>query len=309
MADFAARLRELRKAKKLRQADLAAGIGVAQTTIANYEQHSRFPDEGTLRRLADYLDTSLDYLLGRSELPFPPDQIVEYHKRNAPGPESLSPDAMQYLNELLYGDKERAFAQVISRVRNGMTVQEVYRTVLEPSLKEVGRLWETNEVDVSQEHYFSHATESLMGQLRAYLRVGDTARGTVVLVAVGGELHEIGIRMVSDFLEAAGYHCLYLGINTPTTSIVKAIQDSEADVLAISATLALNTDAVANMIGNVRSATRRTGTKDLKVITGGSAFNMDQTLWRQVGADGYAPCADEAVRLVSRLLGQEQGSE
>ena len=303
MADFAARLRELRKAKKLRQADLAAGVGVAQTTIANYEQHSRFPDEETLRRLADFLNTSLDYLLGRSNLQLAPDQIVEYHNRNAPGPELLSPAAKQYVQEVLYGDKERAFAQVISTVRNGMPVQDVYRTVLEPSLKEVGRLWEMNEIDVSQEHYFSHATESLMGQLRPYLKIAGGNLATVVLVAVGGELHEIGIRMVSDFLEAAGYRCLYLGVNTPTASIVKALQDTSAEVLAISATLAFNTDAVTNMIRHVRSVTRRSRTPDVKIIAGGSAFDMDRTLWRLVGADGYARDAEGAVKLVSRLLG------
>ncbi len=49
MAVFASRLRELRTQRKLRQKDLAAKLGVAQTTVANYEQGSRFPGETTHR--------------------------------------------------------------------------------------------------------------------------------------------------------------------------------------------------------------------------------------------------------------------
>jgi transcriptional regulator with XRE-family HTH domain len=67
MADFASRLRELRAQKKLRQKDLAAKLGVAQTTVANYEQGSRFPGETTLEKIADFFDVSMDYLLGRAE--------------------------------------------------------------------------------------------------------------------------------------------------------------------------------------------------------------------------------------------------
>ena len=66
MADISTRLRQLRKERDLRQVDLANDLGIAQTTVANYEQHSRFPDETMLLKLASYFDVSLDYLLGRS---------------------------------------------------------------------------------------------------------------------------------------------------------------------------------------------------------------------------------------------------
>ncbi len=66
-ADFSTRLRELRMTRGLRQKDLAAAMGLAQTTIANYEKKLRFPDEDTLRGIADFFQTSLDYLLGRTD--------------------------------------------------------------------------------------------------------------------------------------------------------------------------------------------------------------------------------------------------
>ncbi len=302
MVDFATRLRELRTARRLRQADLAAAIGVAQTTIANYEQHNRFPDEETLGKIAGYFDVSLDYLLGRSRVELPAERIIQFRYQDAPGPSGLVPDAREYLKLLLSGEKNEAFAFIESRVRSGMSVQEVYRSIFEPALKEVGRLWEINEIDVSQEHYFSRATESLMAQLGPYLRPTNHRRGTIVLVAVGGELHEIGLRMVADFLEGAGFRSVFLGVNTPVAGVVNAVRDSEAHVLAISATLGFSVDTIANMIRRIRWELRRGPHRDLKIITGGQAFSLAPDLWQKVGADGWAPNADEAVDLVARLV-------
>ena len=59
-------LKKLRKDNKLTQKQLADKLGVARTTLANYEQGTRFPDKETLLLIADFFDVSLDYLVGRS---------------------------------------------------------------------------------------------------------------------------------------------------------------------------------------------------------------------------------------------------
>jgi HTH-type transcriptional regulator, competence development regulator len=61
------KLIELRKAKKLRQEDIAKILGIARTTYAMYEQGNREPDFDTLNKIADYFDVTIDHLLGREE--------------------------------------------------------------------------------------------------------------------------------------------------------------------------------------------------------------------------------------------------
>ena len=61
------RIKELRKAKKLTSKELAARLGVAESTMSLYENGKREPDFNTLGRIADILDTDLDYLLGMSD--------------------------------------------------------------------------------------------------------------------------------------------------------------------------------------------------------------------------------------------------
>ena len=67
MVPFPKRLKEARKRKKLRQTDVAEHFAIAYRTYQNYEGGQRRPDFETLVALADYLDVTPDYLLGRTD--------------------------------------------------------------------------------------------------------------------------------------------------------------------------------------------------------------------------------------------------
>ncbi|WP_152417023.1 hypothetical protein [Paenibacillus sp. PAMC 26794] len=47
-----------------------------------------------------------------------------------------------------------------------------------------------------------------------------------------------------------------------------------------------------------------TATAHMKIMVGGYPFNIDHELWKTIGADGYAPGADEAVAVAEQLLAQ-----
>ena len=65
MFPFSERLRILRKDKGLTQEELGEKVGVSNVSISWYESGNRTPDAATLNKLADVLETSTDYLLGR----------------------------------------------------------------------------------------------------------------------------------------------------------------------------------------------------------------------------------------------------
>ncbi|QYU70072.1 helix-turn-helix domain-containing protein [Leptolyngbya sp. 15MV] len=66
---FPARLREARQLRGLNQADLAAKAGMPPASISHFEGGTRKPSFANLRRLAQVLDVTTDYLLGRVESP------------------------------------------------------------------------------------------------------------------------------------------------------------------------------------------------------------------------------------------------
>lgn len=61
-------LKSLRKTAGISQKNLAEAIGVSQQSINKYENHNIEPDIETLKRLADYFRTSIDYLVGHTDI-------------------------------------------------------------------------------------------------------------------------------------------------------------------------------------------------------------------------------------------------
>jgi len=60
-----------------------------------------------------------------------------------------------------------------------------------------------NEVSVAQEHYCTAATQLIMSQLYPHIFAGEKTERTLIATCVAGDLHEIGIRMVSDLFHRA----------------------------------------------------------------------------------------------------------
>jgi transcriptional regulator with XRE-family HTH domain len=66
---FRERLREWRLKRDLTQEELARKAGVPTISVSHFETGHRFPNAESLRRLADALGVSADYLLGRVKEP------------------------------------------------------------------------------------------------------------------------------------------------------------------------------------------------------------------------------------------------
>lgn len=67
---FAQRLKELRKEQGLTQVQFAKRFNISAGTIGNWESGNRTPDTDMLKRIANFFDTTVDYLIGRSDLKF-----------------------------------------------------------------------------------------------------------------------------------------------------------------------------------------------------------------------------------------------
>ena len=62
-------LKKLRKEKDVSQQDVAKALGVSRQVYNNYELEKREPDHKMLVRIADYYGVTVDYLLGRVNVP------------------------------------------------------------------------------------------------------------------------------------------------------------------------------------------------------------------------------------------------
>ena len=74
---FNDKIRYLRKHQELTQAEVADGINILQSTYSNYEQGTREPNLETLKKLANFFDVSIDYLLENDRGLSDTDEIVD----------------------------------------------------------------------------------------------------------------------------------------------------------------------------------------------------------------------------------------
>lgn len=69
MSIFAKRLKTARELRQLSQSQLAEETHLQPSAISHFEIGSRSPSFDNLKRLADALDVTTDYLIGRSDSP------------------------------------------------------------------------------------------------------------------------------------------------------------------------------------------------------------------------------------------------
>jgi methylmalonyl-CoA mutase cobalamin-binding domain/chain len=215
-------------------------------------------------------------------------------------PSFIEPDntlARQFLDLLLQCNRQAASQLILEAVQNGLPVRQVYLQVFQNSQREVGRLWQTNQISVAQEHFCSAATQMVMSQLYPHLFTGERKERRMVMACVGGELHEIGARMVADFLEIEGWDTYFLGANTPPESVINMVNERNADLLGISVTMTFHVSQARELIRKLRQEAGRS----TRVMVGGYPFNLSLDLWKQIGADGFAGDAQAALLEAERL--------
>jgi methanogenic corrinoid protein MtbC1 len=206
----------------------------------------------------------------------------------------LSPLAREYVHALLGGYRQAAGQLVFDAAGRGEPVGQLYLHVLQPALREIGRLWQMSKISIAQEHFCSAATQIVMSQLLPRAVPAARCGCVIVVVCVGGDLHEVGARMVGDFFEMAGWDSYFCGANTPHAAVLQSVVERAADVLAVSATMGHRLHAVQDLTEQVRADAR---CARLRVLVGGHPFSVDPRLWRTVGADGTAADAEAAVAL------------
>lgn len=278
---------------------MLAGRGIPQEDLARNLEVLR---EVLLRELpADQALLAVEYVeIGLRQLPDVSLEIPTRIRQDEP----LAELAGAYLQALLRGERHVASRLVLEAVESGTSVRDIYLHVFQRAQHEVGCLWQANRLSVAQEHYCTAATQLIMSQLYPYVFAGQRNGHTLVATCVAGDLHEIGVRMVSDFFEMDGWDTFYLGANTPTVSLLRTVEERGADLLAVSATMTFHLRAVKELISAVRGTPSG---ERLKILVGGYPFNLSPDLWRIVGADAWGRDALESVVVADRLLHEEPG--
>lgn len=211
----------------------------------------------------------------------------------------LSDLATRYLEALQGSNADHANQLIEEAIKSGVDIRDIYLQVLENVQLEVGRLWHTNQLSVAEEHYITRITQQIMDSLQQYIQPSKRVNRKMVASCVPGELHELGLRMVSDFFKLSGWEVYLTGANTPSNDIIKTLKKQHADLLAISVTIPWHVIEAEKLITRIRQDPELC---DIKIIVGGRVFTLDPQLWTRIGADEYAPNPQAALETIEKLF-------
>ncbi len=193
-------------------------------------------------------------------------------------------------------DKPVAVRAAVEAVSGGrVSVVELYRGVLMPLLVDVGDRWRAGERHVWEEHLASATVRTIVELvypevLRA--RAAGTPDGrSVLLASPPEEAHDLGLRMIADRFEMAGWTAYFLGADTPVDELVDAAAALHVDAVALSSSTHFHRLAVRHCVDELKR--RLPG---VSVWVGGPAFARDREGW-----------ADDEVLDLEALLGEERG--
>ena len=252
----------------------------------------RYRDE-IVKPVLEYTGSALNHL---SQFNHPTKSFID---RENP----LYEQASQYLNHLLNARRKEAVDIIDNLIQNDVHVRDIYEYIFQTSQYEVGRLWQLNKITVAHEHYCTAATQTIMSGLYSHIFSMDRTGKVMVSCSVSNELHEIGIRMVSDYFEMEGWDTYYMGANTPADDIIAAIKENRADLLSISVTIPTFLDQARKLISKIR---QHPDLKKTIILAGGYPFIVAPDLYKKIGADGTAKSAKESVEIARKLLDQKQ---
>jgi methanogenic corrinoid protein MtbC1 len=209
----------------------------------------------------------------------------------------------RYVQALRDGDRRGAFRVLDEAHAAGLDLAAIYMDVLQPALREIGRLWQENVIGVADEHLATAITQAAMARLYEEAAPwDDRPRRSLVAACVDTERHELGLRMLCDLLECEGWDTTYLGATVPVDSLVMMLRRRRPDVLALSAALPPHLPRLRDTIRAVRDALGPAGTEGAPlIVVGGRPFVDDPSLGARLGADLTAPDAATAVRMLREL--------
>ena len=202
----------------------------------------------------------------------------------------------RFLTLLLRGDSAECLKLADQTIVTTADLKRFYLDVICPSMYRIGQLWESNQVTLSEEHLATVIVSQVMTSQYPRIIQFNVTRGKSVVCLSANEFHELGARMVADFMEMAGWDVHFIGKSTSVDELVDELKRQKPFILAISVATAFNLKALQQVIQLVRDSQE---IRDIKIIVGGSAFIGMPNLWKQIGADGYAADAEGAILCIN----------
>jgi methanogenic corrinoid protein MtbC1 len=211
--------------------------------------------------------------------------------RKPPSPAAWR-EAAPFEAALLAGKRRDALRVVDGCLDDGRGLVDIELHVIVPALYQIGEKWQLNKVTVAEEHMATAIAQVVMTSALQRSMPAPANGKRALLACVAGNHHALGLQMLSDAFQLAGWDVDYLGADVPTGAVVKHATQRVVDLIGLSVSFAQQLPVVKDVVTRLTLAL---GEGRPAIMVGGLAINRFHQLASVVGADAYCRDAQTAV--------------
>jgi len=203
-------------------------------------------------------------------------------------------------NEALFtaiskGKRNDVSTLVTQLLDSGENPAEILTGTMIPAMRDIGDKFSRNEVYVPEMLIAARAMQAGLTILEPILvKKGHKPLGRICIGTVKGDLHDIGKNLVAMMLKGAGYEVLDLGVDCDVAKFEQGVAQG-ANVVLCSALLTTTMPYMKQIVDAFKNR------PNVHVVIGGAP--VTQQYAQEIGAHGYGSDANDAVRVVEKVLG------
>jgi len=236
-------------------------------------------------------------LEGGAARPISETQLAEVTERVAP--QLFEDKAFQTIqDDILNGNHTEIKDHVKEILDKGTNAQDILKRGMISVMEVIGEKFKVGDVFIPEVLLSARAMNEALTVLEPYLASEKKEASRKVLMGtVRGDMHDIGKNMVITMLRGVGFETHDMGVNVPTEKIVEQVLEYKPDILGLSALLTTTMPEMRKVVDALKARGLR---NNVQVMVGGAPVN--EKFAKDIGADGYAPDAGEAVNLAKNLM-------
>jgi 5-methyltetrahydrofolate--homocysteine methyltransferase len=215
--------------------------------------------------------------------------------------------AERLANYIVEGTKEGLIPDLERALTEYGTPLDIINGPLMDGMKEVGRLFNDNQLIVAEVLQSAEVMKAAVAFLKPHMEKNSftATKGKIILATVKGDVHDIGKNLVDIILSNNGYEVIDLGIKVAPADLIQAIKKEKPDMVGLSGLLVKSAQQMVVTAHDMKQAGI-----DIPILVGGAALSRKFTDTKIASEyDGvvlYAKDAMNGLELANKLQAPEQ---
>ncbi|MEM8749469.1 MAG: cobalamin-dependent protein [Pseudomonadota bacterium] len=212
-------------------------------------------------------------------------------------------DVADIADLLLAGHEQSALDEFDAIFEKGISARRLIVDVFGAVASHLGEAWVNDTASFADVTLGMAVLHKALRNKAAHLALeieSDPFGNSIMLSPLPNHTHVFGAAVVEEFFRAADWDVHSGGFSTEN-ELLKALADEEFSIFGLSLGQPQQSDDGRRLISRIRA---RSMNQNIKIMVGGPAVVLDKRIPSEIGADGFAVNAEEALKVARHLLDQ-----